>query len=406
MAEQRLLSELCSICNSNAPKYRCPRDAVRTCSMACHRRHKQWAQCSGERDPAAYVKKSELATPAGIDRDFNFLTGIERAIERREREAEEREESLRGGRQVRAGFAPVPGSKYWRRLKDAGVVVDRAPKGMSRQRQNRTRYLNRSQCICWTIEWVHPDQSKTIDEIKDTTPLSDEYDALVKRMEKKRKREDEAVKKESTVVSPTPETSKQVKADSSQKELDKTLDQNSKAQSTFIPATRSTSETELQNVANLDGQSNPDGNIQTDTANDAQPSADFGAQTMSAEIKTESIGSTQQYHFYLVKPHTATAKHVLIPLPRQGTLDKCLRHQVVLEFPTIQVLRESPDRIPEAFMLEAEYVGKEKEDETEFKQLVSGVAVPSTDEVPDDGKVDDRKIIEVLQQDLSNSASQ
>lgn len=85
-----LLSDLCTICHINPPKYRCPRCSTRTCSLPCSRRHKLWSQCSGVRDPAAYLKRSELATESAFDRDFNFITKIERSLERAEREAEVR----------------------------------------------------------------------------------------------------------------------------------------------------------------------------------------------------------------------------------------------------------------------------------------------------------------------------
>uniref|UniRef100_A0A093US92 Box C/D snoRNA protein 1 n=1 Tax=Talaromyces marneffei PM1 TaxID=1077442 RepID=A0A093US92_TALMA len=90
MSEESLLSQLCNICHINVPKYRCPRCAVRTCSLPCTRKHKTWSSCTGVRDPAAYLTRSQLETEASFDRDFNFITGIERRLERAERDAENR----------------------------------------------------------------------------------------------------------------------------------------------------------------------------------------------------------------------------------------------------------------------------------------------------------------------------
>src|SRR4051812_8193599 len=83
--EGLLLSELCRICNIHVAKYTCPRCLSQTCSLPCSRRHKLWASCSGVRDPTVYKPKSELATPSGIDHDYNFLHSIEHRIERSEK---------------------------------------------------------------------------------------------------------------------------------------------------------------------------------------------------------------------------------------------------------------------------------------------------------------------------------
>ncbi len=129
--------------HTNPPKYRCPRCSTQTCSLPCTKRHKLWAQCSGIRDPAAYVKRSDLATPSGIDRDFNFLTGIEREIEGSERDAERRGVQLTdetsNGRGHRAG--PEKGEvNVQKAIEKTGVIIDRAPKGMGRSKANRTHW--------------------------------------------------------------------------------------------------------------------------------------------------------------------------------------------------------------------------------------------------------------------------
>ncbi|KAL8300280.1 hypothetical protein RB597_010065 [Gaeumannomyces tritici] len=80
------LTALCGVCHVSAPRYRCPRCAARTCSLACVTKHKSRAGCSGARDPAAFVPASRLRTPAGIDHDYNFLSAIERARDRAARD--------------------------------------------------------------------------------------------------------------------------------------------------------------------------------------------------------------------------------------------------------------------------------------------------------------------------------
>ena len=128
------------------PKYRCPRCQIRTCSLPCTKRHKVWYSCSGQRNPAAYKAKNELATPAGIDQDYNFLRGVERVLE----QAEERfstdgigdEKSNGRGRadaveQKRSG--PKKGEvALGKALGRSGVKVERAPVGMGRAKENGT----------------------------------------------------------------------------------------------------------------------------------------------------------------------------------------------------------------------------------------------------------------------------
>ncbi|CAK7215728.1 Box C/D snoRNA accumulation [Sporothrix curviconia] len=72
-----LLTTLCSVCRTNPPRYKCPRCNLPYCSVPCNRRHRARAGCSGIRDVTVFVPRSRLCTAAGIDRDYNFLQGID-----------------------------------------------------------------------------------------------------------------------------------------------------------------------------------------------------------------------------------------------------------------------------------------------------------------------------------------
>ena len=80
------------------------------------------------------MKKSQLATPAGIDHDFNFITSIERQLEKAERDVNDR--GLGAAPEVRRG--PRKGELNDHDLNAAGVKVVRAPKGLSRQKENKS----------------------------------------------------------------------------------------------------------------------------------------------------------------------------------------------------------------------------------------------------------------------------
>ena len=105
-----------------------------------------WYNCSGQRDPAAYKTKDEIATPAGIDQDYNFLRGLERVLEKVETKLNEsvndNAEShhsgrMRGLEKKKDGFrkAEVALEKA---LGRSGVRIEKAPKGMARAKENAT----------------------------------------------------------------------------------------------------------------------------------------------------------------------------------------------------------------------------------------------------------------------------
>ena len=111
------------------------------------------------RDPAAYLRRSELSTETAFDRDFNFITGIERSLERADRDAENRGIDLARGQDKEDGEeGDIQGSGLSRKRKhpqqglvkgEAGflrgaesgqVNVIRAPRGMTRNKQNGSRW--------------------------------------------------------------------------------------------------------------------------------------------------------------------------------------------------------------------------------------------------------------------------
>lgn len=158
MADQNVLSDLCSIwyvwlaarstssymslsnlniSHINVPQYRCPRCSCQTCSAQCVKRHKEWHQCSGKRDPTAKVPKAQLFTPAGIDHDFNFITGIERS--RADLETKVPQGKRIEGGSLRSGIESKS-RNIQERLDLTRVNIDWAPIGMSRQKLNQTKW--------------------------------------------------------------------------------------------------------------------------------------------------------------------------------------------------------------------------------------------------------------------------
>lgn len=128
------------------------------------------------------------------------------------------------------------------------------------------------------------------------------------------------------------------------------------------------------------------------------------------EVEPESteITSHRDMYFYLHRPRTATKQPVLIPLPPCISFTSALRRRTVLEFPTVYVLAESPDTLRgmDKFLLEEEYLQtvsgtSEKEADPGGPGSVQGAAGETQPSgVVDLDQVDEKKVLEVLKQDL------
>ena len=83
------------------------------------------------------MKRADLATPKGIDHDYNYLTSIERELDQAEKNAASRgivlEDERRGSKQPAKGE-----TQFNAALERCRVVVAKAPKGMTRSKQNET----------------------------------------------------------------------------------------------------------------------------------------------------------------------------------------------------------------------------------------------------------------------------
>lgn len=167
-----LLTSLCTICRVEAPIYKCPRCGTRTCSLSCVKKHKNWSSCNGERDPTVFITLDKLKTDAGIDHDYNFLTKIERSVERAERVLREdrdilpqkdteppRKKTRFNKGQSRGRTTVGDGSRQWnrgaiQRMRELRIRVSSVPYGMTRSKENKTTWNNRTRTINWQVEWL------------------------------------------------------------------------------------------------------------------------------------------------------------------------------------------------------------------------------------------------------------
>lgn len=371
-----LLNTLCSICHISTPKYTCPGCNSHTCSLACNKKHKSWANCSGKRDPTAYMPASKLKTPAGVDHDYNFLSSIERERERNQREiVDERrlfsEKELGRlddpysfrkqwfGENVRfqpVGAAPrqfgsdgeedsgdgagnrkhIPAkaSQLTRTLRQRlaleDVEVVQMPVGMTRQRENTTSWNRKSRRINWCVEWIVYDgdgeelkkHTRIRHKALETTPL---YKALGNSMawyKKGHQAEDDASDDEEIELAQAGRRHKKV-------------------------LIREVKEERRRggSGAMQDGESAAwPSRTQHPTQNPFTGSwaSDAGATATSWQA-VEEIEARRRHRFYLLRPLTVAGKpRELIPIGASDGLGAALRGRTVLEFPTIYVLPPSP----------------------------------------------------------------
>lgn len=383
------------------PKYRCPGCKTQTCSLPCYKRHQQRASCNGKRDPAAYLKRSEWATPSGIDRDYNYLKSVERHVDRTGEDVRERgistDQPGRGGERGSASNkkvskAWVPGSALQKYLFENDIRVEKAPTGMSRQKTNLTRVTHKGN-VMWTVEWMQGNGRKSVDdESAEGRQIRDLWgEVMAKRLnaEKGKKRKREAEK---------PTSWKASTRDPEQQAVDDSADQQSQIAQTSTGTLKPENQNETQNAtptAPPQGESIED---MVSTSTDAHRESD------QPESLPDGDEPSPAEHFYLLKPFTATKSKVLIPIDATAKLTDCLKTQTVLEFPTIYVLSEAPDSLPADYQLEEEYLKLRKAEEAEVEGLVrrtnqstGGALNPAKEE----GKqVDANSILDMLKRDV------
>ncbi|KNG51334.1 HIT finger domain containing protein [Stemphylium lycopersici] len=402
MSDAPLLNELCSIwltihtSNINKFKYRCPGCDARTCSLPCYKRHQQWAQCSGKRDPTKFVKKSQLVTPAGIDHDYNFLSGIERNLEKAEKVAGATTATAPSDGLSNRQRAGVP---YGKLEAAASVKIIRAPQGLSRQKENKSHMSatkKASRNIVWTVEWIDETRRRVLTETSSVHQIKDAQPFVQHDTDGKSKRRklnanppaattDDPTHLQQQDVAPTPENQNQsFPVDDAQSE-------------------RSTPRRE----ATPRWEKEPTTKRQADVA-DVHP-----IDTRHDEPSAQSLGDGH-HRFFLLKPRTSTTRHVLIPLEPSYTLAENLRGHTILEFPTIHVFPAEMEKLPEEeFMLEEEYMKLEGEQQKEFDELMEELDPEILKRLKEgengasrnsDGggeeEVDSKKILDVLKQDL------
>jgi hypothetical protein len=333
-----LLSELCAICHTNPLKYKCPRCGIQTCSLPCVKRHKLWSQCSGVRNPAAYRKRNELVTPSSVDQDYKYITSVERSLARAEDEVAERGIDLdTDGRRM---F--VKGQRRTNiEIENSGAIVLKAPEGMSRNKQNKSRWNMKHRYFSWTVEWILPDGSKSLANIQASRTVAEAFTHTVggKALRKRKRTEEDAVtqpRRKDSVLEPQEESETNAK--------------------------------ECLEAPNL---------------KEAKP----GNNLLSG------------LHFYLHCPNTPSAIKSVIPIDPDAKIADIVKERLLIEFPTFFILYDTSEMLAKPFILEADYAKQYGDQASSIPSMdtAHGTA-EEQDQVPSD--IDEKGLLEVLQKDL------
>lgn len=111
----------------------------------------------------------------------------------------------------------------------------------------------------------------------------------------------------------------------------------------------------------------------------------------------------QSLHFYLHAPRLPSPQPVLVPLRHDSTLSANLRNHLVLEFPTIYVLKSPPSKLPDGYITE-EAFDKQMQQESFRDSVMAKLTGNEEGEIEQDieqeDDVDAKKLEEVLKRDL------
>ncbi|OTB03505.1 hypothetical protein M426DRAFT_321660 [Hypoxylon sp. CI-4A] len=372
-----LLTSLCTICHIQAPKYKCPRCGTRTCSLSCVKKHKKWSSCNGERDPTVYIPREKLKTDAGIDHDYNFLTKIERSVERTEKLLREEKDILP---QDDAASRPPPNkrarlhkgrsrgkvtleenSRRWernsiQRMRQLGINASSLPYGMTRAKENKTSWNKRTRTMNWQVEWLEwktvtpspgnsepPKPTRMLHKLLDEVPL---YVGFAESQEYYR---------QGLLSSKERAQEKKQKTSSAEKKI---AEGGQDAATTIWGACDYTMQ---------------------------DPKTTMWVNTSSPISNAIVEDSKEKYRFFFLKPRTPSREpQKLVPLRPTENLATVLPGLDIVEFPTICVLPADSTDVPDGYVVESK-LGKSK------KRSASGlVEYPSEgDSEEEEGVIDD-----------------
>jgi hypothetical protein len=288
---------------------------------------------------------SQLATPSGIDHDYNFLHSIETRIERSEKvliedlgivSSAELKRARAGEDEAlwkqRHGGPEAPGEAQIARVLQAyNISVLKAPKGMRRNRENTTNWHKKHKEINWQVEWVRePPLERTLYSAPGSRPIGEVYDILCEEERRMNMTEEE-------------------------RKVEKRAQNKRKAEAKLRSAKKRKLGTEVE-MDVMDLTTTPLLQNPQTTAWDVPMEHDSAGGEVQEEV-APTKPKHRDYSLYLLRPGTpASFPKVLALLDPNKSLSELLRNREVLEFPTIHVLSSKPQNLPKPFMSENSYL--------------------------------------------------
>ena len=150
----------CEICNTNNHKYKCPRCSMKTCSLACCKKHKEGTGCDGQRDKTKYVNKEEFDEHVLLS-DYKFLEEQSRQIDNYQRAMEQAMSSNNVNTDVNKQM-PIGAYENLRKFvySQFNMCLKLMPVQSTRHQCNKTRFNRAAGCVSWSVEFIfHLDQS-------------------------------------------------------------------------------------------------------------------------------------------------------------------------------------------------------------------------------------------------------
>ncbi|KAI8926415.1 hypothetical protein BC831DRAFT_400035, partial [Entophlyctis helioformis] len=137
-------------------QYKCPRCSLRTCSLACAKKHKVDAGCTGIRDKTAFVPKEQYGM-SNLMSDYCFLEDAYRIADNAARDNSD--EPASAAASVSAGVGSrvrlsVKQSLLQRECRHRRINLRFMPAGMKRHESNQSIYSKADRRIYWTVEWI------------------------------------------------------------------------------------------------------------------------------------------------------------------------------------------------------------------------------------------------------------
>jgi hypothetical protein len=235
------------------------------------------------------------------------------------------------GRKRHAEKGEIP---LQRAMEACGVMVDKAPIGMSRNTSNHTTWSKRQKCIQWTVEWIYGELGSRVKEpgsMLETMTLKDAF------------QEHLAVKQRNSRKKMEVNTEGSDHRQKRQKRGSKTVDERT------ISENQATEESVSRQV-----EKGPDTNDwEKDESNSVMVD-----KIVEAELTTTTADHKPSLHFYIhqTRPTRPTPKTALLAVEHTTKFSECLRGVTVREYPTIYALALSPEQVSRSgeYLLETE----------------------------------------------------